>query len=155
MPQYGYGLNGNDDVELGKARTVQKACRSKTMIGLKVILVLNLVATIGMVAFTTIRYRSVERDIRIVQQGQQENMDKIDRLEKAVESNEKSLISKKYSDHAKESDNLQTILTLHGRINLIVDQRNEDIKAIYERINQQEIEMVEKIGNMNEKMLIG
>ena len=62
MPQSGHGPNGNDDVEIGKARTAKKGCRSKTMIGLKIILVL---AIIGMVAFNTFKCRSVERNIRL------------------------------------------------------------------------------------------
>ena len=159
MPQSGHG---NDDVEIGKARTgtAKKGCRSKTMIGLKIILVL---AIIGMVAFNTFKCRAVERNIRLemndaghllysVNKKIDSMNDKISRLEKAVESNEKSLKSKKYSDNAKESDNLQTIQAIHGRINQIVDQRNEDIKAINKRNDQQETEMLKVVEKFAEEI---
>merc|ERR1719154_1011635 len=141
MPQSGHGPNGNDDVEIGKARTAKEACRSKTMIRLKVILVL---ATIGMVAFNTFKCRSIGLKMNdaghllySINKKIDSMNDKISRLENAVESNEKSLKSKK-------SDDFQTIQAIYGRINQIVDQRNEDIKVINKR-NEQQVYEINKI----------
>ena len=158
MPQSRHGPNGNDDVEIGKARTAKKACRSKTMIGLKVILVL---ATIGMVAFNTFKCRSLEeRSISRLEMNDVGHLlysvnkkidsmnDKISRLENAVESNEKSLKSKK-------SDDFQTIQAIYERINQIVDQRNEDIKAINKRNEQQVYEINKIVEHMNNNLIFG
>merc|ERR1711915_211707 len=76
---------------MGKARPAKRGCRSKSMIALKVFLILMLVTTFVLVAFTTARLVSMngftyymERDISQLQNGRLDMLSDISRIEGEV-----------------------------------------------------------------------